>query len=103
MKNEFSDPKEYYKHLSLFWTDLIHLMSSKPQALTSVGPMRNFAENAKIITTELLESNEDLVEFNEALTKYYKQLSDVWSQAQQKVNVKAPEIPNDLKHTKEYG
>jgi len=29
---------KYYKHLSLFWTDLIHLMSSKPQALTSTGP-----------------------------------------------------------------
>ena len=72
MKNEFSDPKEYYKHLSLFWTDLIHLMSSKPQALTSVGPMRNFAESAKVITKELLDANEDLVEFNEALTKYYK-------------------------------
>ena len=102
MKNEFSDPKEYYKHLSLFWTDLIHLMSSKPQALTSVGPMRNFAENAKVITTELLDANEDLVEFNEALTKYYKQLSDAWSEAQQKVNVKAPEIPNDPEQYEAY-
>ena len=102
MKNEFSDPKEYYKHLSLFWTDLIHLMSAKPQALTSVGPMRNFAENAKKITTELLETNEDLAEFNEALTKYYKQLSDTWSQAQQKVNFKSPEIPNDPEQFEAY-
>ena len=43
-------PKEitdYYKHLSLFWTDIIHLMSSKPQALASIGPMRAFAANSK--------------------------------------------------------
>ena len=102
MKNEFSDPKEYYKHLSLFWTDLIHLMSSKPQALTSVGPMRNFAESAKVITKELLDANEDLVEFNEALTKYYKQLSDAWAEAQQKVNTKAPEIPQDPEQFEAY-
>jgi hypothetical protein len=38
---------DYYKHLSLFWTDIIHLMSSKPQALTSIGPMRAFATNSK--------------------------------------------------------
>ena len=38
---------EYYKHLSLYWTDIIHLMSSKPQALTSIGPMRAFAANTK--------------------------------------------------------
>ena len=102
MKNEFSDPKEYYKHLSLFWTDLIHLMSAKPQALTSVGPMRNFAENVKKITTELLEANEDLAEFNEALTKYYKQLSDTWNQSQQKVNFKSPEIPHDPEQFEAY-
>ncbi len=77
-------------------------MSAKPQALTSVGPMRNFAENSKKITTELLGANEDLVDFNEALTKYYKQLSDAWNQAQQKVNVKAPEIPNDPKQFDAY-
>lgn len=64
--------------------------------------MRNFAENAKTITTELLEANEDLVEFNEALTKYYKQLSDAWSQAQQKVNTKIPEIPNDPEQFEAY-
>jgi len=86
---------EYYKHLSLFWTDLIHLMSSKPQALTSVGPMRNFAENAKKITTELIDSNEDLIEFNKSLTEYYKQLTDTWNEAQKKVNFKIPKIPND--------
>ena len=107
MKNEFSDPKEYYKHLSLFWTDLIHLMSAKPQALTSVGPMRNFAENAKKITIELLEANEDLAEFNEVLTKYYNQLSDTWSQAQQKVNFKSHRnsymTQSSLKLTRRFG
>ncbi|MCZ6581635.1 MAG: hypothetical protein O6761_00465, partial [Thaumarchaeota archaeon] len=63
---------EYYKHLSLFWTDLIHLMSSKPQALTSLGPMRNFTKNAKKITTELIEGSAVLIEFNNSLTEYYR-------------------------------
>lgn len=87
---------DYYKHLSLFWTDLIHLMSSKPQALTSIGPMRAFAANSKKISTELIEINEDLLGFNQHLTEYYKQLSDVWKDAQKKVNLKAPEIPQDI-------
>ena len=87
---------EYYKHLSLFWTDLVHLMSSKPQALTSIGPMRAFAANSKKISTELIEINEDLLEFNQHLTEYYKQLSEVWRDAQKKVNLKVPEIPQDI-------
>jgi len=86
---------DYYKHLSLFWTDLIHLMSTKPQAMTSVGPMRNFAENSKKIATQLIDANEDLMEFNKHLTEYYKQLTDTWMESQKKVNFKAPEIPND--------
>ena len=60
-KNLAESPKEmteYYKHLSLFWTDIIHLMSSKPQALTSIGPMRSFATNSKKIAVELIEINE---------------------------------------------
>ena len=93
---------EYYKHLSLFWTDLIHLMSSKPQALTSVGPMRNFAENAKKIAAELIDSNEDLIEFNKSLTEYYKQLTETWNEAQKKVNFKIPEIPNDSEQYEAY-
>ena len=64
--------------------------------------MRNFAESAKVITKELLDANEDLVEFNEALTKYYKQLSDAWAEAQQKVNTKAPEIPQDPEQFEAY-
>ena len=90
------NPSDYYKHLSLFWTDIMHLMSSKPQALTSTGPMRAFTANSKKITTELIEINEDLIGFNEYLTEYYKQLSDAWKDAQKKVNLKAPEVPHDV-------
>ncbi|PIW32042.1 MAG: hypothetical protein COW27_05495 [Nitrosopumilales archaeon CG15_BIG_FIL_POST_REV_8_21_14_020_37_12] len=92
-------PKEitdYYKHLSLFWTDLIHLMASKPQALTSTGPMRAFATSSKKIATELIEINEKLMEFNKFYTEYYKQLSDTWSVAQKKVNQKVPDVPHDV-------
>ena len=102
MKNQFSDPKDYYKHVSLFWTDLINLMYSKPQALMSVGPMRNFAENAKKISIELMESNEDLSEFNEHLTEYYKQLNETWVEAQKKVNLKITEIPQDAENYEAY-
>nr|WP_232212268.1 hypothetical protein [Candidatus Nitrosopumilus koreensis] len=78
------DITDYYKHLSLFWTDIVHLMSSKPQALASIGPMRAFAANSKKISTELIEINEDLMEFNKHLTEYYKQLADTWTEAQKK-------------------
>ena len=97
-KDSAESPKEmteYYKHLSLFWTDIIHLMSSKPQALTSIGPMRSFAANSKKIAVELIEINENLVGFNQYITEYYKQLSNVWGIAQKKVNLKVPKIPQD--------
>ena len=93
---------EYYKHLSLFWTDLIHLMSSKPQALTSIGPMRNFTENAKKITRELIDGSAVLIEFNNSLTEYYRQLIDTWNESQKKVNFKAPKIPNDPEQFEAY-
>ena len=93
---------DYYKHLSLFWTDIIHLMSRKPQALTSIGPMRAFAANSKKISTELIEINEDLMEFNQHLSEYYKQLSNTWSTAQKKVNLKAPEIPQDIEQIETF-
>ena len=97
MQSESSkDITDYYKHLSLFWTDIVHLMSSKPQALASIGPMRAFAANSKKISTELIEINEDLMEFNKHLTEYYKQLTDTWIDSQKKVNLKAPEIPQDV-------
>jgi len=93
---------DYYKHLSLFWTDIIHLMSSKPQALTSIGPMRSFAANSKKITTELIDINEVLVGFNQYLTEYYKQLSDTWTDAQKKVNLKAPDVPQDVEQIEAF-
>ena len=96
------DVTDYYKHLSLFWTDIIHLMSNKPQALTSIGPMRAFATNSKKITTELIDINEVLLEFNQYITEYYKQLSDTWSVAQKKVNLKAPDIPQDVEQIEAF-
>ena len=96
------DVTDYYKHLSLFWTDIMHLMSSKPQALTSIGPMRAFASNSKKISTELIEINEVLMGFNQYLTEYYKQLSDTWTVAQKKVNLKAPEVPQDVEQIEAF-
>lgn len=96
------DMTDYYKHLSLFWTDIIHLMSSKPQALTSIGPMRAFATNSKKITTELIDINEVLVGFNQYITEYYKQLSDTWTVAQKKVNLKAPDVPQDVEQIEAF-
>ncbi len=80
----------------------MHLMSSKPQALTSTGPMRAFAANSKKITTELIEINEDLVGFNQYLTEYYKQLAESWEVAQKKVNLKAPEVPQDAEQIETF-
>ena len=93
---------DYYKHLSLFWTDIMYLMSSKPQALTSIGPMRSFAANSKKISTELIEINEVLVGFNQHLTEYYKQLSDTWTVAQKKANLKAPDVPQDAEQIEAF-
>ncbi|MEO9277858.1 MAG: poly(R)-hydroxyalkanoic acid synthase subunit PhaE [Nitrososphaera sp.] len=87
-----------YKHTSLFWTDLLYLMSSKPQSLMSVGPFRKMASNAKKISVQTIEMNEELAEFNSRLSAYYKQLSDTWSQAQEEYNKKVPEIPNDTEN-----
>jgi polyhydroxyalkanoate synthesis regulator phasin len=96
------DVTDYYKHLSLFWTDIIHLMASKPQALTSMGPMRAFASNSKKISTELIQINESLMEFNKFVTEYYKQLSETWSDAQKKVNMKAPDVPHDVEQMESF-
>lgn len=102
---EVQSPKnitDYYKHLSLFWTDIIHLMASKPQALTSMGPMRAFASNSKKISTELIQINENLMEFNKFVSQYYKQLSETWSEAQKKVNLKAPDVPHDTEQMESF-
>ena len=96
------DITDYYKHLSLFWTDIIHLMSSKPQALASMGPMRAFAANSKKISTEIIEINEIMMEFNQHLAEYYKQLTETWTDAQKKVNLKAPEIPQDIEQIEAF-
>jgi polyhydroxyalkanoate synthesis regulator phasin len=73
----------------------MHLMVSKPQALTSIGPMRAFTSNSKKISTELIEINELLGEFSQYYTEYYKQLADTWSVAQNKVNKKSQKVPQD--------
>ena len=96
------DITENYKHLSLFWTDIIHLMASKPQALTSIGPMRAFATNSKKISTELIQINENLIEFNKFVSQYYKQLAETWSEAQKKVNLKAPDVPHDTEQMEAF-
>jgi hypothetical protein len=93
---------DYYKHLSLFWTDIMHLMSSKPQALTSTGPMRAFAGNSKKLTNEFIDIYEDLMGFNQYLTEYYKQLAGAWEVAQKKVNLKAPEVPQDVEQIEAF-
>ena len=90
--------QEYYKHVSLFWTDLLSLMASKPYALSSAGPMRKFGTNMKKLSTELIEANDDLLEFNTRLSEYYKQLTDTWTEAQKQFNKKVPELPNDAEH-----
>lgn len=97
-----ASPQEYYKHLALFWTDLLYLMSSKPQALSSTGPLRTMAANSKKIAAELIDMNEDLTGFGDYLATYYKQLADTWTEAQKKVNFKAPDIPQDLEHFEAY-
>lgn len=96
------DSIDYYKHLSLFWTDILHLMASKPQALTSLGPMRAFASNSKKISTELIQVNENLIGFNKYVTEYYKQLSETWNEAQKKVNLKAPDVPHDVEQIESF-
>ena len=97
-ESDYTKSLEYYKHLSLFWTDLIYLMTSKPAALSSAGPMRKFAMQTKKLATEMIEANDDLIEFNKRLAEYYKQLSDTWIEAQKRVNKKIPDIPQDMEH-----
>ena len=95
-------PIDYFKHASLFWTDLLHLMSGKPIALTSVGPARNWANDAKKVMTELIDSNDDIIEFNNRLAEYYKQLSEAWLESQKKVNAKIPNLPQDSESLEAY-
>src|SRR5215831_15604811 len=87
-----------FKHTSLFWTDLLYLISSRPQSLTATGPSRKLAVNTRKLSTETIEMNEDMIEFNSRLTAYYKQLADTWNEAQKEYNKKVPELPNDTEH-----
>ena len=74
MKPQSDDMFEYYKHTSMFWNDMIAMMSSKPSALMAVGPLRNFTENMKKISQELIEANQEIVDFNTQLVEYYQHL-----------------------------
>lgn len=88
----------YYKHVSLFWTDLVSLMSSRTQSILSTGPFRKLGVNAKKASGEIIEINQELVEFNTRLGEYYKQLVDTWNEAQRQFEKKVPEIPTDSEH-----
>jgi len=77
-------------------------MSGKPIALSSVGPMRNYANDLKKVVTETIDSYEDIVEFNQRLAEYYKQLSETWTDAQKKVDAKVPSIPQDAESVDAY-
>ena len=91
-----------YKHLALFWNDMIYLMTNKPQALSSTGPFRAIAANTKKISDELIDMNLKMADFNKYMTEYYAQMADTWSEAQKKVNLKAPDIPKDPEQLEAY-
>jgi len=44
MEND-SSITDYYKKTAMFWSDMIAMMSSKPTALTGVGPLRTLSSN----------------------------------------------------------
>lgn len=88
----------YYKHVSLFWTDIISLMSSRPNSLMSTGPFRKLGVSSKKVGSELIEINQELVEFNKRLSEYYRQLTETWNEAQKQFAKKVPEIPTDTEH-----
>ena len=102
MNEQYDNMFDYYKHTSMFWNDMISMMSSKPASLTAVGPLRNFTENIKKISQELIESNQEIVEFNTFLIEYYKQLGETWTNSQKKVMSKISEIPQDAESMEAY-
>ncbi len=95
---EYEKSLGYYKHASLFWIDLISLMSSRSQSLMSTGPFRKLGVNAKQVGAEMIEINQELTEFNTRLGEYYKQLADTWNEAQKQFSKKVPEIPTDVEN-----
>ena len=102
MQSDSNNPYGYYKKAAVFWTDMITMMSSKPTALSAVGPLRNLSTNMKKITAELTEANKEIVEFNNFLIEYYKQLSETWTSAQNEVTAKATELPQNEEGTEAY-
>jgi predicted nucleic acid-binding Zn-ribbon protein len=93
---------DYYKHTSMFWNDMIAMMSSKPSSLMAVGPLRNLTENVKKISQELIEANQEIVEFNTQLVEYYQHLGETWVGAQKKVMAKISEVPQDAESIEAY-
>ena len=102
MNEQYDNMFDYYKHTSMFWNDMISMMSSKPASLTAVGPLRNFTENIKKISQELIEANQEIVDFNTFLMEYYKQLGETWTNSQKKVMSKISEIPQDSESMEAY-
>ena len=102
MERPIDNMFDYYKHTSMFWNDMISMMSSKPASLTAVGPLRNFTENIKKISQELIEANQEIVDFNTFLMEYYKQLGETWTNSQKKVMSKISEIPQDSESMEAY-
>lgn len=88
----------YYGHVSLFWTDLISLMLSRPNSLMSTGPLRKLGISSKKISAEMIEVNDEMTEFNARIAEYYKQLTTTWNEAQQQFEKKVPEIPTDTEN-----
>jgi hypothetical protein len=101
MEND-SNITDYYKKTATFWSDMMGMMSSKSATLSAVGPLRNLSTNLKKITNELTEANKETVEFNNFLIKYYKQLSDTWTNAQKEVASKTTKIPPNEEGTEAY-
>ena len=102
MKTQYEDMFDYYKHTSMFWNDMIAMMSSKPSALMAVGPLRNFTENMKKISQELIEANQEIVDFNTQLVEYYQHIVETWVGAQKKVMAKISEVPQDTESIEAY-
>ena len=102
MKPQSEDMFDYNKHTSMFWNDMIAMMSSKPSALMAVGPLRNFTENIKKIAQELIEANQEIVDFNTQLVEYYQHLGETWVGAQKKVMSKISEVPQDAESIEAY-
>ena len=102
MKSQHDDMFDYYKHTSMFWNDMIAMMSSKPSSLMAVGPLRNFTENVKKISQELIEANQEIVDFNTQLVEYYQHLGETWVGAQKKVMSKISEVPQDAEAIEAY-